>query len=139
MEKTPPPQIIQVGCAIIVKEGRILIAQRHSHGHLGDHWEFPGGKREPGETIEQCLAREVFEELGVRVKPRRMLREVRHTYPGKDLLLCFWFCDWESGEPSKKDCQDFRWIKPDELTLFRFPPADAGLIRDLIENQRKYF
>lgn len=131
--------LIEVGCAIIRHQGKILIAQRKPEVYLGGYWEFPGGKREPGETIEQCLAREVREELGVSVRPVKLLREVRHTYPEKDLLLCFWFCDWESGEPSKIDCHDFRWVLPSELTDFQFPPADADLIRELISNQKAYF
>ena len=132
-------KIIEVGCAIIRHQGRILIAQRKPDVFLGNYWEFPGGKREPNESIEECLAREVEEELGVKVKASKLLCEVRHTYPDKDLKLCFWFCDWQSGTACKKDCQDFRWVTPNELPNFKFPPADDDILKDILANQKKYF
>lgn len=130
---------MEVGCAIIERQGRLLIAQRHDSDHLGGYWEFPGGKKEEGETIEDCLAREVMEELGVVIKPRRLLCEIRHSYPERDLRLIFWLCDWQDKEPCKIDCQDFRWIHPNELKKFKFPPADDGLIEDILLNQEQYF
>ena len=131
--------VLEVGCAIIERKGRLLIAQRHEDDHLGGYWEFPGGKKETGETIEDCLAREVMEELGVVIKPRRALREIIHSYPDRDIRLMFWLCDWQGNEPQKIDCQDFCWILPDELKNFKFPPADADLIEDILLNQGDYF
>ncbi len=131
--------VLEVGCAIIAKGGKLLIAQRKPGDHLGGYWEFPGGKRENCETIEACLIREVEEELGVSIRPRKLLREVTHRYPERELLLCFWICDWSAGEACAKDCQDFRWISPSELTAFKFPPADADIIRELILNQHIHF
>ena len=131
--------VLEVGCAIIERKGRILIAQRHDHDHLGGFWEFPGGKIEAGETVEECLAREVLEELGFHIRPRRELRQIRHAYPERELLLHFWLCDWHSKEPQKIDCQDFCWILPSELRNFKFPPADSDLIDHLISAQGDYF
>ena len=131
--------VLEVGCAIIERKGRLLIAQRHEDDHLGGYWEFPGGKKETGETIEDCLAREVMEELGVVIKPRRALREIIHAYPDRDIRLMFWLCDWQDNEPRKIDCQDFCWILPGELKNFKFPPADADLIEDILLNQGDYF
>ncbi len=139
MKNSLPEKLIEVGCAIIRHQGRILIAQRKAESYLGGYWEFPGGKREAGETIEECLIREVREELGVTISPHSLLKQVRHTYPEKDLLLDFWFCDWVSGEPARVDCQDFRWITPEKLSDFKFPPADDDLIRDLILHKNSYF
>lgn len=130
---------LEVGCAIIVREGKILIAQRKPGDHLGGYWEFPGGKRESGETVEACLIREAMEELGVHISPRRFLTEARHHYPEREILLYFWICDWRGGEPSKKDCADFRWVTPSEFKDFQFPPADADILRDLILNEEHYF
>ena len=131
--------ILEVGCAIIERQGKLLIAQRRDEDHLGGYWEFPGGKKEVGETIEECLTREVLEELAVVIKPRRLLREIVHSYPERDLCLFFWLCDWQDKEPRKIECQDFRWILPNELKNFKFPPADAGLIEQLISSQSEYF
>ncbi len=132
-------KIIEVGCAIIHQNGKLLIAQRKPDDHLGGYWEFPGGKVEPRETIEDCLIREVEEELGVRIKPEYLLKKAEHAYPECSLILHFYVCRFESGEPSKKDCHDFRWIHPEELPDFLFPPADADMIQDIIRNHDGYF
>jgi 8-oxo-dGTP pyrophosphatase MutT (NUDIX family) len=66
-------ETLEVGCAIIHKNGKLLIAQRHLGDSFGGYWEFPGGKREQGETIEACLTREAFEELGIRIHPEKLL------------------------------------------------------------------
>ena len=131
--------MLEVGCAIIERQGFLLIAQRHDADHLGGYWEFPGGKKEAGETLEECLVREVLEELGVIIKPRCKVREIVHTYPERDLHLVFWLCDWQSNEPQKIDCQNFCWILPAQLKEFKFPPADDELIEDLLANQGSYF
>jgi 8-oxo-dGTP diphosphatase len=70
-------EAIEVGCAIIHKNGKLLIAQRHLQDSFGGYWEFPGGKREQGEAIEACLVREALEELGIRILPERLLRTTR--------------------------------------------------------------
>lgn len=131
--------VLEVGCAIIERSGKLLIAQRHDHDHLGGYWEFPGGKKEKHETIEECLVREAMEELGVVIKPRRHLREITHAYPEREIRLFFWLCDWLDKDPQKIDCQDFCWVLPRELKNFKFPPADDGLIEDLLLNQGDYF
>ena len=131
--------MIEVGCAIIYKEGKILIAQRKPGGPMGGYWEFPGGKHEPGESLQDCLVREVREELGVVIQPERLIHHAVHTYPERTLKLYFVLCRFLSGRPLKLDCYDFRWIKPAELRNFRFPPADDEVIGDLIRNQFEYF
>ncbi len=136
---------IEVGCAIIREkrgEGngpRLLIAQRKPEVFLGGYWEFPGGKIEAGESVEACLAREVYEELGVRVQPAEFFCLKEHVYPEKTVKLHFYFCDWVSGVAEKRDCQDFRWIRPEELKDFDFIPADTEIIQELIRGQARYF
>ena len=129
---------VEVGCAVIRNKGQILIAQRRPGAFYGGYWEFPGGKREEGEFLEDCLVREVREELRIEIKPVRFIR--RDLHPGSDpkLWLNFYLCDWVSGEPKRVDCQDFRWVTPEELVNYRFPPADYGLINDLIRKKRFY-
>ena len=125
-------KIIEVGCAIIVHEEKILIAQRKAGSYYGGWWEFPGGKIEPGETMEECLVREVREELAVEIRPRKLIRKTPHTYPEREVMLHFYLCDFISGTPARIECDDFRWIEPKEFTAFQMLPADKDIIQDLM-------
>ena len=129
---------VYVGCALIVRGKELLIAQRKPGSNLAGCWEFPGGKREKDETLEDCLIREVWEELGVCIRPRKLIRQEVHEMPDRFLDLYFYVCDWVSGKPVKKDCQDFRWVLPEELVKFTFPPADGALIQELIKKKKFY-
>jgi 8-oxo-dGTP diphosphatase len=133
------PLLIDVGCAIIRRHDKILISQRKLDDHLGGYWEFPGGKRECDESLEQCLVREIEEELGITIVPFRLLQVVKHAYPERILALHFYLCDWKSGEPEKKEVHDFRWVLPEALKEFNFPPADDGIIAELIRDKALHF
>lgn len=122
---------IEVSAALVFHLGRLLITQRPFGGHLGGLWEFPGGKREPGETFEECVARELREELEMVVLPGATLGEVRHTYPEKEVLLKFIRCRWVGGIPKAVGCQDFAWIKREQLGDYTFPAADRSLLEEL--------
>ena len=125
----------EVGCAIIHKKGELLIAQRKSGVFLGNYWEFPGGKREKDESFEECLIREVKEELGVTIKPVRFLKKEEYIYPEKTVMLHFYICEWVKGKPERLDCQDFKWVKPAELRNFQFPEGDEEVIEEIIKNK----
>ncbi len=129
---------MDVGCALIVRGEELLIAQRKPGSNLAGYWEFPGGKREKDESLEECLVREVWEELGVSIRPRKLICQEVHEMPDRFLDLYFYVCDWVSGKPVKKDCHDFRWVLPEELVKFTFPPADNSLIRELIQKKKFY-
>jgi mutator protein MutT len=122
---------IEVAAAIVRRGDTILIAQRHAHDHLANFWEFPGGKRESHETFEQCLVRELQEELGVTVRVGQLVHDVTHAYPQRTVRLCFFECEILSGEPRPLDCQDCRWVFVAELRCYKFPPADDELIESL--------
>ena len=122
------PAVIEVAAAILRRDGSILIAQRHKHDPLANFWEFPGGKRESNETFEQCLARELREELGIDVRVGRLVHDVTHAYPEHTVRLCFFECQLLAGEPKPLDCQDCRWVTAAELRRYKFPPADDELI-----------
>jgi mutator protein MutT len=121
-------QIIEVSAALIFRDGKLLITQRHANAHLGGLWEFPGGKREPDETFEQCLVREIREELGVEISVGALFEEISHAYPEKSVRLKFFVCKLLSGEPQPLDCAAVRWVARPELAEFEFPAADRRLL-----------
>lgn len=120
--------VIEVAAGIIYREGRYLIARRKPGVHLGGYWEFPGGKREEGESLEECLHRELFEELSIRVDVPIPYRVIRHAYPERTVELHFFRCAIEQGEAAPIDCEEIRWVLPEELAQFEFPPADRVII-----------
>jgi mutator protein MutT len=122
---------IEVSAALIFCEGRLLITQRHAYSHLGGLWEFPGGKREPGETFEQCLIREIREELGIEISVGELFEEIVHDYSEKSVHLKFFICELLAGEPQPLDCAAIKWIEKSELTAHKFPAADARLLEQL--------
>jgi mutator protein MutT len=130
---------LDVGCAIIHKNGKVLIARRHLADSFGGLWEFPGGRREKDETIEACLEREVFEELAVRVCPERLLCKKEHGTQGRKITLNFFFCSWVSGEPRTVDCLDFRWVTADDIRQNTFLPGDLEVLEDLVLHWDEYF
>jgi mutator protein MutT len=130
-KKTPPFQPIEVSAALIFQEGKLLITQRHAGAHLGGLWEFPGGKREPDETFEQCLIREIREELGVEISVGKLFESVTHAYPEKTVHLKFFVCRLERGEPGLRGCAAFKWISATELDNYQFPAADTKLLEKL--------
>src|ERR1700722_3129417 len=123
--------VIEVSAALIFREGKLLIAQRHAKSHLGGLWEFPGGKRESDETFEACLVREIREELGVEISVGEMVEEINHEYPEKSVRLKFFRCELISGEPQAIDCAAVRWVEKGELGDFEFPAAEEGLLGEL--------
>jgi len=123
---------IDAAIAIVVRDGKILICQRKENDSFGGYWEFPGGKREKGETLEQALAREMQEELAIRVQPLHAFAPVVHDYKTAVVTLYPFLCHLESGEPQLIECQAAHWIAPPELRNYRFPPANEGLIEAVI-------
>lgn len=124
--------VIEVAAGLIQRDGRYLIARRKAGVHLAGYWEFPGGKREAGESLEECLQRELLEELNVRVDTPVPYRIVRHEYSEKIVELHFFRCAIESGEAEALDCAELRWVSPGEFAQFTFPPAD-GVILDALQ------
>jgi mutator protein MutT len=124
----PPCLSIEVAAGLVFRNGKLLISQRQPGAHLGGLWEFPGGKRLPAETFEQCLVRELREELGIEVEVGPMLHGVTHAYPEKTVRLQFYKCRWTQHEPQALGCPAFRWVTAAELKDYAFPAADAALV-----------
>jgi 8-oxo-dGTP diphosphatase len=127
---TPLPSV-EVSAGLIFRAGRLLITQRRLHDHLGGLWEFPGGKREPGESFEGCLVRELREELGVETRPCELLEDITHRYPDKSVRLRFYRCELVRGEPRPLGCHALAWVSPGQLAGYAFPAADERLLERL--------
>jgi mutator protein MutT len=127
-----PPTIV-VAAAVVERDGCFLVTRRLEGTHLAGSWEFPGGKCEPGESDEECLARELEEELGVEARIGDRLFAVRHAYEHRVVDLRFYACEIE-GEPLPLLGQQMRWVPRDELASLELPPADAELI-ELLTNR----
>lgn len=125
--------VIVVTAGVIERDGRLLITRRHRGVHLEGFWEFPGGKCEPTESHEDCLRREIREELGTEAEVGQRLLTTRHAYPDRIVELHFFACAI-AGEPRPLLGQDMRWVARAELSAFEFPPADAELVARLADH-----
>jgi 8-oxo-dGTP diphosphatase len=120
------PRLV-VTAAIVERDGAYLVTRRPEGSHLAGCWEFPGGKCEDGETLEESLRREMIEELGVNVIVGRKLLATCHDHPERDVELHFFACEL-IGEPHPRLGQEMRWVPGTALPALRFPDADAELV-----------
>ncbi len=123
----------------VIRNGsrQLLIAQRPSEGLLGGLWEFPGGKLEAGETLPDCLRRELREELAIEVEVGELITKVRHAFTHFRITLYAYECRYLSGEPQAIGCQAWRWVLPAELEQFAFGHADRQVIEALHERENR--
>ena len=126
---SPPP--IEVAAGLVFRDAKLLITKRLAEDHLGGLWEFPGGKREHGESFSACLQRELREELDIEVEVGHLFDTILHEYPGKLVQIQFYVCRWRAREPRALGCQAFAWIGREELANYSFPPADERLLARL--------
>jgi A/G-specific adenine glycosylase len=121
-----------IGVAVIHNDqGQILIDRRRAEGLLGGLWEFPGGKVEAGETIPECIQREIREELGIAIEVGSHLITVDHTYTHFRVRLEVHHCRYVSGEPQPIECDEVRWVTLAEIDQFPFPKANGQIIAAL--------
>ena len=122
-----------VAAALIGADGRVLIAERAPGKPLSGRWEFPGGKREPGEDELEALARELREELGVeRIEGRHMMR-LTHVYPERTVELSLWVVDRYQGEPRGLEGQALKWVEAGQLAEADLLEADRPFVVGLLE------
>ncbi|MBW1731513.1 MAG: 8-oxo-dGTP diphosphatase MutT [Deltaproteobacteria bacterium] len=126
---------LDVTAAVVWEKGKILITRRPSGTHMGGYWEFPGGKREDGETLEQCLKRELWEELGIRVEISKPIVSVHHEYEDRTVTLHAFSCFVVEGEAVAKESQEICWVILKKLPTYRFPPPDEEIIRRIIDRE----
>lgn len=125
-----------VSAAVVERDDAFLLTRRASDAHLGDRWEFPGGKVEPGETIEASLVREFHEELGCGLEVGALLLISRHAYPDVHVELHF-FAASLTGVPVPQLGQEMRWVSRRDLSTLPLPEADVELVALLTQGSRE--
>jgi 8-oxo-dGTP diphosphatase len=127
--------LLVVACALIDADGRVLIAQRPEGKGMAGLWEFPGGKIEAGERPEQCLIRELKEELGIEVKEACLapLTFASFAYDDFHLLMPLYVCRRWEGLVQAHEHQALKWVKAQALRDYPMPPADEPLIPALMD------
>ncbi|ELS01987.1 mutator mutT protein [Xenococcus sp. PCC 7305] len=122
-----PHKLIGVG-VIRNNLGKILIDRRLPKGEMAGFWEFPGGKIEGAETVEECIRREIQEELAIAVNVGDRIMEIEHDYSKFKVTLFVHDCQHLAGEPQAIECQETRWVNIEELDQFNFPEANYQII-----------
>ncbi|HEY7998406.1 MAG TPA: 8-oxo-dGTP diphosphatase MutT [Pseudolabrys sp.] len=126
--------VLVAACALVDADGRVLITTRPDGKALAGLWEFPGGKVEDGEAPEQCLIRELREELSIVVNEACLapLTFASHAYPEFHLLMPLYVCRRWEGQVTASEGQAIVWVKPNRLRDYEMPPADVPLISHLM-------
>ena len=124
---------------IIRKNNKILIAQRKKNSWMEPNkWEFPGGKVEPNETYEECLMREIWEELGIIISIGRFFMKTNHIYIKNNekfpITLMVFLGDWVYGDIKNIDCQDSRWVDINDINKFDFAAADVSIVSKYLDS-----
>jgi 8-oxo-dGTP diphosphatase len=125
--------VVDVTCAIIEHQGKVLGVQRGEHMSLAYKWEFPGGKVEPGETYRECLARELVEELNVEVNIYDELEYCDQPYPERIIRLIPFICEISGGYFTLTEHHAHKWLEPHELHTLDWAPADLKVIDNYLK------
>ena len=124
---------LAVAAALITKGGRILVAQREEKDDWGLHWEFPGGTLEEDEGPQDCIKRELREELGIEVEVREIREAAFKRYKGFNILLLAYHCAITEGIPSAIRCREVKWVGKKELKGLPMPPADEEMRATILQ------
>ena len=127
----------KVTAAILIKDGKILIAKRKADDRQANKWEFPGGTVERNETPQACLKRELQEEFGINVSVGRILGESIYHYDHGSIKLLAYRAHWESGQIVLNDHADYRWVSARALVEYDFAPADIPFVEKLQNQELK--
>src|SRR5687767_15542338 len=129
MSEGAPAPVVHVAAAVIERDGKLMICQRMAGDSGGGYWEFPGGKKEDGETLEQCLVREIREELGCTVTVGPEIAMIPAEWNGKALALHFFSAAITAGAPTPIEVARIEWIDRARLAEFEFLPSNGPLLR----------
>ena len=120
--------MIDVVAALIENNGQFLVCQRPVHKSRGGMWEFPGGKIEPGETPQEAVVRECFEELDIQVEAGHAIHQVIHEYPDITIRLTSYHARLMAREPKPLEHQNLRWLLIEDMDIDQFCPADQAFL-----------
>ena len=123
---------IEVVAAVIIEDGKLFATQR-GYGDFKDGWEFPGGKMEVGETGEQALARELREELEIKVEVGKLIKTVKYSYPKFDLTMHCYLTKIVEGSPNLLEHEAARWVDKNSIDDVAWLPADLEIIEEVKE------
>lgn len=130
--------MLEVAAVILTDEqDQILICRRKAGGNCGNLWEFPGGKREEGETMEDCAVRECREELGIEITVDGIFDQQQFAYPDKEIMFTFFWGHIVDGVPQMRVHSGLCWVQRQEMTQFAFCPADTALVERLSRGKTK--
>lgn len=125
-------KMVEVAVGVIKRNNKIYISKRADGLHQGGKWEFPGGKREANETIEQALVRELSEEIGIQVTQQSQFMLIEHDYGDKKVRLDVRLVRNFEGEPKHQEGQKSQWVDINDLSQFIFPEANKAIINKLL-------
>jgi len=126
--------MIDVVAAVIIKDGKVLLAKRPKNKHQGGKWEFPGGKIEPDEKPLEALKREIKEEINLEIFDASLLHIVEHHYPDKSVRILFFNVHAFNGEAKGLEGQEVKWLAIKEASELEFPEANRNMIAQLVRN-----
>ncbi|MFP4030852.1 MAG: (deoxy)nucleoside triphosphate pyrophosphohydrolase [Desulfococcaceae bacterium] len=127
------PNPMHVTAAVIFQDGKVLVARRAPGFRHAGGWEFPGGKIEPGESPESCLARELAEEFGIAARVGRLVARSDYAYDFATVRIHAYEVEWTSGEMVPRDHDAVAWVRPKELLTVDLLPADLPIARRIVE------
>ncbi|MBM3425974.1 MAG: (deoxy)nucleoside triphosphate pyrophosphohydrolase [Bacteroidetes bacterium] len=123
--------LIQVSCLLLFHEGKILATQRGGTMDLSGYWEFPGGKVEVGESPENCLIREIREELSIEIHICAAFTPVMHAYPTKQIQLIPFLATWHGGSLKLTEHAQSQWLTKEDLLSLDWAPADLPIVQEV--------
>lgn len=126
---------VEVVAAIIIKDEKILAVQKGKakYDYVSYKWEFPGGKVEVSESLEQAIEREIYEELNIKITPQKLLITMKHQYPDFYLIMHCFICDYHSGELQLNEHVALKWLSNKELSSLDWAQADIPVVQVLIK------
>jgi 8-oxo-dGTP diphosphatase len=127
--------MIEVTCGIIIHENKILVTQRGEKMKLPLKWEFPGGKIEQNETPEDCLVREIKEELNIEIEIIRKLNSHPYHYQTFSITLLPFISKYVSGEIILAEHKEYKWLPMNELKILDWAPADIPVLEEFLKTQ----
>jgi A/G-specific adenine glycosylase len=139
-DKFPPAKVkaiskkIEVSAAVIHRNGKTYIQQRPQKGLMGGLWEFPGGKIEKGESPEDCLSREIAEELGVQINIKEKILTIKHSYTQFRVTLHVFTCTLQPGRIRATCCEQWKWVSLQDIDQYPFPAANVKILDHLKNN-----